>query len=298
MHTIRIKQVDAFTQTPFTGNPAAVVLDADTLTDTEMLQIAREMNLSETAYVTKSENELADLRLRWFTPGQEVDLCGHATIATFHAIAEEGRFGVTPGETQTFMVETRSGNLTVDIDWQNEAPLLKFSLPVPAFKPFEAPDQLCEGLGLDKDLLDQRAVPMYGNNGYVYLCVKDAPTLYGLEPDRAILMQLHEKWGVTAVVPAVIPSAEHHWEMRFFAPALGVFEDPITGSANGPMALYLLENDLLEHKGTLSSFRGLQGTSMERPGTVYVQVRKNDGSCSELKIAGFAVSVMEATLTF
>jgi len=298
MHTIRIKQVDAFTQTPFTGNPAAVVLDAETLTDSEMLQIAREMNLSETAYITESENELADLRLRWFTPGQEVDLCGHATIATFHAIAEEGRFGVKPGETQTFMVETRSGNLTVDIDWKDEAPFLKFSLPIPDFKPFEEPAALCEALGIKKELLDERAVPMYANNGYVYLCVKDAQTLYGLEPDRSRLMQLHEKWGATALVPAVAPSAEHHWEMRFFAPALGVFEDPITGSANGPMALYLLENELLEHQGELTVYKGLQGESMDRPGTVYVQARMKGGSCTELKIAGFAISVMEATLSF
>lgn len=298
MHTIRIKQVDAFTQTPFTGNPAAVVLDAETLTDSEMLLIAREMNLSETAYVTESDHELADLRLRWFTPGQEVDLCGHATIATFHAIAEEGRFGVTPGETQTFMVETRSGNLTVDIDWKDEAPFLKFSLPIPNFKPFEEPKALCNALGIKERELSEQAVPMYGNNGYVYLCVKDAQILYGLEPDRARLMQLHEKWGATALVPSVVSSADHHWEMRFFAPALGVFEDPITGSANGPMALYLLENDLLEHGGELSSFNGLQGKSMERPGTVYVQVRMKGRSCTELKIAGFATSVMEATLTF
>jgi PhzF family phenazine biosynthesis protein len=89
MKAYTIKQVDAFTDRAFTGNPAAVLLNASGLSDEQLQLIAREMNLSETAFVFPATDSTHDLELRWFTPTKEVNLCGHATIATFHALAEE-----------------------------------------------------------------------------------------------------------------------------------------------------------------------------------------------------------------
>ena len=112
MRRIAIKQVDAFTTQPFTGNPAAVVTQAAGFTAAEMQAIAREMNVSETVFVLPATDPEADLQIRWFTPTTEVALCGHATIACFQALAEEGRLGA-PRTAGTFKVQTRSGTLPV-----------------------------------------------------------------------------------------------------------------------------------------------------------------------------------------
>src|SRR5206468_12305952 len=95
MARIRIKQVDSFTTVPHTGNAAGVVLDGKALTERQMQAIAREMIVSETAFVLPSTKMGADLRIRWFTPTVEVKMCGHATVASFHSLAEEGRMGMS-----------------------------------------------------------------------------------------------------------------------------------------------------------------------------------------------------------
>jgi trans-2,3-dihydro-3-hydroxyanthranilate isomerase len=106
---LAIYWVDAFTDRPFQGNPAVVVPQADGLTDFQMQQIAREVNCSETAFVLTAATPEADFRLRWFTPTQEVDLCGHATIAAFHALAQEGRFNLSQGVTQILYIHAERG---------------------------------------------------------------------------------------------------------------------------------------------------------------------------------------------
>ncbi|MDH3252028.1 MAG: PhzF family phenazine biosynthesis isomerase, partial [Ignavibacteria bacterium] len=111
-----IRQVDAFTDVPHTGNPAGVVTRADGLTDVQMQSIAREMALSETVFVLSPTLPSADLRIRWFTPKCEVRLCGHATIAAFHALAEDGMSGMDRVGSHRFTVETLSGVLPVTVE--------------------------------------------------------------------------------------------------------------------------------------------------------------------------------------
>jgi len=111
MKNYRVKHVDAFTTHPFAGNPAGVVIDARGLSDSDMQLLAREKNLPETAFVLPSTIKGADIQIRWFTPTTEVDLCGHATIASFHALAEESMEGMGTQGQHYFKLQTKSGIL-------------------------------------------------------------------------------------------------------------------------------------------------------------------------------------------
>jgi PhzF family phenazine biosynthesis protein len=128
MGKIELKQIDAFTKTPFQGNPAGVVLRAEGFTSEQMQRIAREMNLSETAFVVKRRDGRI-FSVRFFTPGKEVNLCGHATIATFHALAETGEIPPSTPYTEVIQ-ETKVGRLPVriyDSDESSQAPIPKHS---------------------------------------------------------------------------------------------------------------------------------------------------------------------------
>jgi len=130
---IRIKQIDSFTSLPLSGNPAGVVQAADALTDQQMQAIAREVGASETAFILSPSTPAANLRIRWFTPQEEVGLCGHATVAAFHALAEDGSMGMANQGTFAFQMETKSGILPVTVDKDTEGAVVFLGLPVPEF---------------------------------------------------------------------------------------------------------------------------------------------------------------------
>lgn len=299
MDVIRIKQVDAFTRTPFSGNPAGVVLDADYLDGKTMQKIAMEMNLSETAFILEPTHPDADVRIRWFTPTQEVDLCGHATIAAFHVLAEEGRFGLEIGEPQSFVLETKSGNLFVDVEWRHQHPYIKFAIPVPKFYPYPGEIKLlCAALGIAEVELSQKVQPMITNYGYCYIPITHFDSLKTIEPNRAILAQLDTLYDLKgfSVVTMDTGDKDIDWHLRFFAPGLGVFEDPVTGSANGPMAAYLYLNGLVDTTKNYFEFRAEQGHFVNRTGHVDVVLKTNEKGIDEIQICGEAITIMEANL--
>ncbi len=299
IRNIRIKHVDAFTTKAFTGNPAGVVVEADGLTAEEMQKIASEMNLSETVFALPPSNEESDLRVRWFTPTQEVDLCGHATIALFHALAEEGLFGLEVDEDQSFLIETKSGLLTVDVEWRDFQPYIKFSIPIPRFFPYPGDiTELCGALGLSQIELAKSMKPKITDAGYCYVPVRDYDSLKSLEPNMTLLRKLnylHDLNGF-AVATTDTGDKESDWHMRFFAPALGVDEDPVTGSAQGPMAVFLKENGLVDTKVNFHTFHGAQGRSLKRPGHVTIHMGMKQGVVDELIIAGQAVTVIDGVV--
>ncbi len=208
---IPILQIDAFAAEPFTGNPAAVCLTATEPKAVWMQQVAAEMNLSETAFTWPSGDGFG---LRWFTPIAEVDLCGHATLATAHALWETGI--LSNGFPAIF--HTRSGRLTakqngrfIEMDFPSE--------PAIPCKPTEA-----LSMSLGTDLL------WCGQNQFDYLVqVADEPAVLELLPDLSLLAKLDRR-GV--IVTAEANSAEANFVSRFFCPALGISEDPVTGSAH------------------------------------------------------------------
>jgi PhzF family phenazine biosynthesis protein len=205
-------QVDAFAEEPLTGNPAAVMPLEHWLEDGLMQAIAAENNLSETAFLVPSDREDADYDLRWFTPATEVELCGHATLASAHALIT--------GERIRFA--TRSGVLTV----ASEDGLLKLDFPAFDVQPGDAPG-LLEALGVEGEIL----VGEGGNNSAIVL-LPDEAAVRSVRPDFAALKAFDRLVIVTA------PGDEQDVASRVFASYHGIDEDPVTGSAHAALVPY------------------------------------------------------------
>jgi PhzF family phenazine biosynthesis protein len=209
--SVELFGVDAFTDVAFGGNPAAVCL-LDSPADARWMQlVAREMNLSETAFLCR---EADGFRLRWFTPLVEVDLCGHATLASAHVLYSKGL--VAAGDTARFF--TRSGLLTAT----RRGEMIELDFPAKPEVAAEPPENLVAALGL---------APRYlGRNAFDYLALyDDEATVRALAPDFSLLRRVAAR-GVMVTAPSDDPS--FHFVSRFFAPAVGVDEDPVTGSAH------------------------------------------------------------------
>jgi len=208
----KIRVVDAFTDRAFRGNPAAVCILQEPRDDGWRQDVAREMNLSETAFLEKRAD--GSYTLRWFTPSVEVDLCGHATLASAHILWESGELAAG----QKALFHTRSGILSAvkQGDW------IEMDFPAEKEKPSDAPAELIEALGV---------TPLYtGRNRFDYLVEVDREeTVRGLNPDMTRLKKIDMR-GV--MVTSRSRSAEYDFVSRFFAPAVGVDEDPVTGSAH------------------------------------------------------------------
>jgi len=208
-------QVDAFTDRPFSGNPAAVCL-LDGERDADWLQaVAAEMNLSETAFLLEQADGFG---LRWFTPTTEVDLCGHATLAAAHVLWEQRL--LTPETTARF--HTRSGLLRAT----HNNGMIELDFPATPAEPASAPPGLLAALGLDKgDIYRSR---------FDYLVVVDnEDTVHTLQPDFSALGQIEAR-GI--IVTARSNDPAYDFISRFFAPAAGIDEDPVTGSAHCTLA--------------------------------------------------------------
>ena len=206
-----IFQVDAFTSEPYRGNPAAVCLLPEPRDAGWMQRVAQEMNLSETAFLHKQED---GFHLRWFTPAVEVDLCGHATLASAHVLWEERH--LEPQERARF--HTRSGLLTAE----REGDWIWLDFPADPPEPVSPPSELLQAL---------RVTPKYvGRGRFAYLVEVDSEeTVRALTPDFALLKEL--AFGVI-VTSAADPESEYDFVSRVFAPGVGIDEDPVTGAAH------------------------------------------------------------------
>ena len=219
MVSIPLFQVDAFTNQPFSGNPAGVVLLKEPMPDAWMLGIAREMNLSETAFLLPEGDAF---RLSWFTPAVEVTLCGHATLASAHILWEQNV--MPPGKSAQF--ETLSGRLTAERcpdGW------IALDFPARSTDPAAPPEGMLPALGIDRPVF----VGRYKEDYLVELESEDQ--VRRLDPDFARLKSVPTR-GVVVTARARMPG--YDFVSRFFAPAVGVNEDPVTGSAHCALAPY------------------------------------------------------------
>jgi PhzF family phenazine biosynthesis protein len=207
---VPIVQVDAFTAHPFGGNPAAVCVLPSAADEQWMQRVAMEMNLSETAFLHPEKD---GYQLRWFTPAIEVDLCGHATLASAHVLWEENQ--LRPSEEARF--HTKSGLITCvrQGDW------IEMNFPAKFEEATEAPPRLAEALGAELQYV--------GRNQFDYLVeVADERTLRALTPQHHLLRELP----VRGVIVTARGTGDYDFVSRFFAPGAGVDEDPVTGSAH------------------------------------------------------------------
>ena len=264
---MRVLQVDAFTDRPFAGNPAAVCLLNGPAEPEWMQSVAREMNLSETAFLYSRQNAFS---LRWFTPAVEVELCGHATLASAHALWEEGV--LDPMEPALF--DTLSGRLAAT----RRGDGIEMDFPAEYAQTCEPPPGLLDSLG------GVTPVAVARNRFDILIEVADEATVRALRPDFQQLSSVAVRGVmVTARAGNELVASGVDFVSRFFAPAVGVDEDPVTGSAHcclGPWwAGRLGTDDLL---GRQVSDRG---------GTVGVRVRSD-----RVLLAGRAVTVLRGEL--
>lgn len=295
--TITIKHIDAFTDVPLQGNAAAVVLHGEGLTDPMMQHIAREMALSETAFLLPPTATGADVRLRWFTPGGEVPLCGHATVATFHAVAEEKLLGTADQPRRVFRVETRSGILPVVVDQSGTAATVHFGLPLPHFQAaYHHRDALLAMFHLNGRELDP-LLPIVEDR-YLYLPVIDRRVLFGIHPDYSALDAFQRRHQIGGVCVLTTDTIDHGSavQSRFFCPADGINEDPVTGSANGPLGVYLFEQGRVRAQGEAVTIVGEQGDAIGRRGRVNITLGVKGGKVGSVEISGRAVTVFTAQM--
>lgn len=280
MKKVSIYQIDAFTNKPFCGNPAAVV-KSDELTDMQMQYIAKEMNLSETAFISRSGK--ADYKLRWFTPKVEVNLCGHATIASLHFLKETKE----QGEDSALTFETRSGILKCYIqnDWYY------MQIPDIVVKKYTGEQsKIYQALGISENDTEGNFILL--DNGYLFIHLKKLDTVGKLKPDFKALLEFSSESPVQAVTVYTLETIEKNSSahLRFFAPYYGIDEDPVTGSANGPLLKVLTETGKINYiEGTDLLFE--QGDFVNRPGRIKV-TRKNN----EIYIAGNALTVLNGEI--
>ncbi len=297
MNSITVRQVDAFTSVPHTGNPAGVVLDATGLSQPEMQSIAREMNLSETAFVLPATKNGADVRIRWFTPTVEVPLCGHATIATFHALSEEKRLGMSATGKYAFNLETADGILPVEVDRREKTNFIFLGLRVPEFEkvPYLKVD-LVRLLGIPAVEFDNR-IPIL-KDSYLYVFIRRLHTLFTMKPNFLNISAFLSSRNVSGLCLYTLETIDRESKVhsRFFAPNCGINEDPVTGSSHGPLGVILHDHGLLTGVEGVCSFQGEQGDAIARRGRVRVEVTGENGKAVSVRIGGQAVTVLRGDM--
>lgn len=299
----KVFQVDAFTDKCFGGNPAGVILDSWDLGDEEMQKIARELNLSETAFVSMSHDS-NDYIVKFFTPTQEVDLCGHATIATFFVIGTI--FGLhKKGSRVITNQKTRAGTLPVELNYNNkvlESIMMTQTTPV-FFQEIKDLTYLALVLGIDKESIGIEGfniLPQVVSTGLrdVILPVKNLRVLKKIKPDMKKLAQYSNNLGVTGVHAFTMETEDMNSNMacRNFSPAVGIDEEAATGTSNGALAAFLINKNIVPFNGKTRLICE-QGYYMDRPSKIIVDV---EGKTKDMKIkvGGKAVIVIEGTINF
>lgn len=234
---ITLYRYDAFTTVPGKGNPAGVVLETEHLSEEQMQRIAKEAAYSETAFVFPSDK--ADLRLRYFTPGAEVPLCGHATVGSIYALHEKGLIG--EGE---ITIETGAGVMPISVTVKDGRTQIGMTQAVYQEKPFRGDKAaLAAAIGLTEDELDERYPIMYGYTGLwtVAIPVKHLESFAKMKPDHYSFPNILADEPYASVHPfcleTVYEGAMIH-ARHFSSPRNNIGEDPVTGTASGVMGAY------------------------------------------------------------
>ncbi|MHA2425645.1 MAG: PhzF family phenazine biosynthesis protein [Candidatus Thorarchaeota archaeon] len=296
---LKFIHVDAFTEKPYGGNPAGVVLGSDNLTDEQIQRIARELNVRETVFVSGSYS--ADYRFRYMSPTGEVDFSGHATIAAFHALVEEGLAEISQDVTM-FSLETHSGVLQVEIV-KNETSghhEVQITHEKPEFLDTYDSVEYAEALGLGLHEIMSLYPIQTVNTGLPTLMVPviSLEALQKVKPDWARLDALATDADYVAI--QVFTKDAHEVtsdaHARHFAPALGVREDPVTGAAAGCQGSYMVHYGWISSVNPVSSIVIEQGHSLDRPGKVIVEVTGTQNDIQQVRVSGTAVTVIKGTI--
>ncbi len=292
MKKITVYHYDAFSREPYMGNPAGVVLNGDELTDAEMQEIAFKVGFNETAFPVKSD--VADLRIRFFTPGHEMNLCGHATMATVYALKSKGLLG----EQTELTIETNAGILPISINTAVDGEILiTMKQAPPEFKEYTGSKKdLANSIGLKVTDFHADLPILYGSTGTwtLLIPIKQLNAFQKMKPNNKQFPEILKEMPKSSVHPFCLetydPNADMH-ARHFSSPYSGTIEDAVTGTASGVMGAYYakyINNNFIDPLNLIVE----QGHEIEKDGRVAVQVSKISESV-DIRIIGNAVYVKE-----
>ncbi|MFF3023127.1 PhzF family phenazine biosynthesis protein [Gottfriedia sp. NPDC057948] len=291
MKNITVYHYDAFSKEPNKGNPAGVVLDSDSLTDYEMQDIAKQVGFNETSFLLNSK--IADHKIRYFTPGHEMDLCGHGTMAVIYALVTRGEFEFKSELT----IETKAGILPIKIHNSNNEIFITMKQKTPEFVEFKGSvDDVASAIGLSVEEIDKSLPTLYGSTGAwnLLLPIKKISSFEKMKPNNllfpSILMEIPKASVHPFCLETYDSSADFH--ARHFSSAFsGTVEDPVTGTASGILGAYYakyINNDVNDAIELVVE----QGTEIQKDGRVKVNVKRVN-STYDIEITGNAVYVKE-----
>lgn len=265
--------VDVFTTEQFEGNALAVIIDGSQLETKTMQRIAREFNLSETAFIVPGASSGGGTRVRIFTPFAELEFAGHPTIGTAFVLR---RLGIVPREAPRFTLDENVGPVNVRVG-EGDDPLLWLTTPpIRTVRSFAREDcTAAVGLAPDDLLGDVPCELLTAGNPTIFVPVRDPQTVDRAAVDSAPFHALVQQAGVPALVFVFTPVASGAYS-RLFAPHLGVPEDPATGSATGPLAAFMLAHQLARSDDG-STFVSEQGKKMGRRSLLHVMIHGKNG---------------------
>lgn len=299
-------KADVFAEEPFGGNPVAVIPDATDLTEREFQQVAREMNLSETVFVVPPTDPAAIVKLRIFTPTQEIPFAGHPVIGTFFVLSSLQKFPLTQPVTR-YVFECNIGLFPVELyvaDGRVDGVMM--TQPKPQFLgPAESIRDLYEvsrALGLNKTAIAETHLPIEVVSTGLPVAIVPVRTLTAvksIQADPAGIKEVCDKLGANGIMVFTSVTVEEWADVhtRMFAAPIGIWEDPATGSASGALGAYLVKNGVVDVGPTTEMFME-QGYEIDRPSRITVQVFSDDDAIQEIKVGGQAVMVAEGKLLF
>ncbi|MDT5062370.1 MAG: trans-2,3-dihydro-3-hydroxyanthranilate isomerase [Acidobacteriota bacterium] len=300
MRKLRYHLVDVFTDRAFGGNPLAVCTNGRGLSSELMQSIAKELNLSEMTFVLPPEDSSNDYRVRIFTPGSELPMAGHPTVGTSFILAREHMIELGAEET-TIKLEEGVGTIPVTIKFKDGAPdLIWMQQPLPIFGPrIEDVRGVAEMLSIAPEAIETRWPIEIVSCGVPFLYVP----LKNLQAARNIKFRL-DVWervmGNSGVSEVFVFTKETELDgssvhSRMFAPAIGIYEDPATGAASGPLGCYLVRHEVLP-ASQRSEFTSEQGIEMGRPSIIKIIIEQGAGEISRVRIGGQCVFMGEGYL--
>ncbi|HYK73186.1 MAG TPA: PhzF family phenazine biosynthesis protein [Pseudoneobacillus sp.] len=274
---VDVYELSAFTIEGTGGNPAGVVLETAGLTVADMQEIARLVGFSETAFVFPSSK--ADYQIRYFTPNEEVDICGHATIATFSVLLQQKL--VIPG---TFLIETKSGLLNVTVN-ENDSVFLEQNQP--NFGEIIPVEEIAQSLGIEEaDLIPELPIQIVSTGlPDIIIPVKNLSVLKNINPNFPLIKEISKKWNVIGYhvfTLETLQSSSAH--CRNFAPLFGINEESATGTANAALACYLSKYRVVDK----DHIHFEQGYVMNRPSEIAVKLAFDAGEISNVQVGGFS----------
>lgn len=280
---VNVYTLNSFAKTKEGGNAAGVVTNADSLSEKEMRKIAAILGFSETAFILRSN--VADFKVRFFTPKEEVDLCGHATIATFYIMASLGL--LKPG---MYKQETKAGILGIEIKEDNS---IMMNQPVPVFSEIIDKDELADSLNIKASQMPEDLSVQVVSTGLrdIMVPVKNIKILNTIKPDMGKIKKISRKYNAVGYHVFALESLHGAYaNCRNFAPLYDIPEESATGTSNGALGCYLY------HYGKINNEQALnivfeQGYFMKKPSEILVSLTVKENEILEVKVGGIAMNL-------